>query len=36
MTNREAADALGISERSVERHWVCAKVWLLKAIRARI
>lgn len=36
MTNKEIAETLGISERSVERHWVCAKVWLLKAVRARM
>lgn len=34
MTNKETAETLGISERSVERHWVCAKTWLLKTIRS--
>jgi RNA polymerase sigma factor (TIGR02999 family) len=28
MTNREVAETLGIGERTVYRHWVCAKVWL--------
>ncbi len=32
---REAAAALGISERTVERHWAYAKVWLLQAIRTQ-
>lgn len=26
----EAAKSLGISERSIERHWTCAKVWLFQ------
>lgn len=28
MTNEEVADALGIGERTVYRHWECAKLWL--------
>lgn len=36
MTNREVGETLGISERTVERHWVCAKIWLLKTIRSRM
>lgn len=28
MTNEEAAAAMGIGERSVYRHWECAKLWL--------
>jgi RNA polymerase sigma factor (TIGR02999 family) len=28
MTNKEVADTLGIVERTVERHWGCAKLWL--------
>jgi len=28
MTNKEVADTLGIGERSVDRHWMCAKAWL--------
>lgn len=35
MTNREVADTLGIGERSVNRHWLCAKTWLSKKIRAQ-
>jgi RNA polymerase sigma factor (TIGR02999 family) len=29
-TNQEIAKSLGIGERSVERHWAMAKVWLLR------
>jgi RNA polymerase sigma factor (sigma-70 family) len=28
LTNLEVAEMLGISERSVNRHWLCAKAWL--------
>ena len=28
MTNEEVAKTLGIGERTVYRHWLCAKVWL--------
>jgi len=30
MSNQEIAESLEISERSVERHWAMAKVWLLR------
>jgi len=33
MTNKETADAIGIGERSVDRHWVCAKAWLFQKLR---
>ncbi|SRR5581483_29414 len=33
MTNKEAADALGIGERTVDRHWLCARTWLFDKIR---
>jgi RNA polymerase sigma factor (TIGR02999 family) len=32
MTNQEVAVALGIGERSVYRHWECAKVWLFEKL----
>lgn len=32
MTNQEAAETLGVDERTVRRHWLCAKVWLIKKI----
>lgn len=35
MTNKEAADAMGISERTLNRHWICAKAWLFNRIRAQ-
>jgi len=35
LSERETAEALGISERTVERHWAYAKVWLLQAIRTQ-
>ncbi len=34
LTNEDVAQALGIGERSVERHWACAKVWLLRWMEA--
>lgn len=30
LTNREIAEALEIGERSVDRHWAAAKVWLFR------
>jgi RNA polymerase sigma factor (TIGR02999 family) len=30
LTNAEVAQTLGIGERSVDRHWACAKVWLFR------
>jgi RNA polymerase sigma factor (TIGR02999 family) len=33
MTNKEVADTLGMGERSVDRHWVCAKAWLFQKLR---
>ncbi len=35
LTDREIAEALGVSERTVERHWAYAKVWLLEAVRSQ-
>ena len=32
LTNAEVAENLGIGERSVDRHWACAKAWLFKWI----
>jgi RNA polymerase sigma factor (TIGR02999 family) len=34
MTNKEAAETLGISQRTVNRHWLCAKTWLLLKVKA--
>ena len=36
MTNKEVGETLGISERSVDRHWVCAKTWLFNQIRGTV
>ena len=33
LSNKEVAQALGLSERSVDRHWVFAKVWLYRKIQ---
>src|SRR5262245_45989317 len=33
LTDREVAEALGVTERTIERHWAYAKVWLLRAMR---
>lgn len=32
LTNREAADCLGISPRTADNHWAYAKAWLLQEI----
>lgn len=32
MTNQQVAEALNVSERTVDRHWVCAKTWLYKEL----
>lgn len=34
MTNKEAAEALDVSEPTVERYWAAAKVWLYRRISA--
>lgn len=34
-TNEEAARALGVAERTIERHWAYAKAWLFESIRSR-
>ncbi|MGA2854454.1 MAG: ECF-type sigma factor, partial [Verrucomicrobiota bacterium] len=35
MTNKETAETIGISERSVNRHWICARTWLFKQIESQ-
>ena len=32
-TNHEVAEMLGVTERTVERHWAYAKAWLFQSIR---
>ena len=34
LNDREVAEALGLCERTVERHWAYAKVWLLRTIQS--
>jgi RNA polymerase sigma factor (TIGR02999 family) len=33
MTNKEVADTMNIGERTVDRHWVCAKAWLFQKLQ---
>ena len=33
LTDREVAENLGVTERTVERHWAYARAWLLRSIR---
>jgi RNA polymerase sigma factor (TIGR02999 family) len=35
LTDREVAEVLGQSERTIERHWAYAKAWLFRTIRAQ-
>jgi RNA polymerase sigma factor (TIGR02999 family) len=34
LTDHEVAENLGVTERTVERHWAYAKAWLFQSIRA--
>jgi RNA polymerase sigma factor (TIGR02999 family) len=36
LTDSEVAEALSVSERTVERHWAYAKAWLISHIRDQI
>jgi RNA polymerase sigma factor (TIGR02999 family) len=36
MTNKEVAEALGVGERTVDRHWLLAKNWLFRKLRAEL
>ena len=36
MSNKEAAEALDIGERTVDRYWACARAWLYRRIRAQL
>lgn len=35
MTNQEVAENLGVTERTVERHWAFAKAWLYQTIQSQ-
>jgi RNA polymerase sigma factor (TIGR02999 family) len=36
LSSREVAQRLGVTERTVERHWAYAKAWLFQAIRTEL
>ncbi len=36
LTNAEVAETIGVAERSVERQWAFARVWLLRAMRSEV
>ena len=36
MTNQEIGEHLGVTERTVERHWAYARAWLLRAVTKEI
>ena len=36
LANKDVAQMMGISERTVGRHWVCAKDWMFQKIRAQL
>jgi RNA polymerase sigma factor (TIGR02999 family) len=33
LTNQEVAESIGVTERTIERHWAYAKAWLFQNIR---
>ena len=33
LTNQEVAESIGVTERTIERHWAYAKAWLFQDIR---
>jgi RNA polymerase sigma factor (TIGR02999 family) len=35
LTNKQVAETLGLGERTVDRHWVCAKAWLFRYVSAQ-
>jgi len=36
LTNRDVAESLNVTERTVERHWAYAKAWLFGAVRQQL
>jgi RNA polymerase sigma factor (TIGR02999 family) len=36
LTNKEVAETLGIGQRTVNRHWLCARTWLLWKLKAEL
>jgi RNA polymerase sigma factor (TIGR02999 family) len=35
LTNKEVAETLDIGERSVDRHWLCARNWLFRKLQSQ-
>ena len=35
LTNQQVAESMGVTERTVERHWAYAKAWLFQSIRTQ-
>ena len=35
LTNDEVARSMGVTERTIERHWAYAKAWLFRSIRSQ-
>ena len=35
LTNQEAAESMGVTERTIERHWAYAKAWLFQSIQGQ-
>jgi RNA polymerase sigma factor (TIGR02999 family) len=33
LTNKEVAETLGVGERTVDRHWMCARNWLFRKLQ---
>jgi RNA polymerase sigma factor (TIGR02999 family) len=36
LSNRDAAQTMGIGERTVNRHWLCAKNWFCRKLKAEL
>jgi RNA polymerase sigma factor (TIGR02999 family) len=36
LTNKEVAETLGIGQRTVNRHWLCARTWLLWKLKSEL
>ena len=36
LTNQEVAENMGVTERTVERHWAFAKAWLYQEVRRQV
>ena len=36
LTNREVAESLNVTERTIERQWAYAKAWLFSAVRQEL